>query len=119
MGGQQQQQSYLLEEAGTSFVELESKSHSLVTKPQTCKSGPPSPVSAVGRKRKSRDDLGTVSAAGDLAALVAGDLNDLESKRKSSLRGGNTTVASGSGSGSGSTGSTSATVKNTRIKRPK
>jgi len=87
--------------------------------PQTCKSGPPSPVSAVGRKRKSRDDLGTVSAAGDLAALVAGDLNDLESKRKSSLRGGNTTVASGSGSGSGSTGSTSATVKNTRIKRPK
>jgi len=100
-------------------IEQESNPPSPKTRgqPPTCKSGPPSPVSAVGRKRKSRDDLGTVSAAGDLASLTAGDLNDLESKRKSSLRGGNTTVASGSGSGS--PGSTSATVKNTRIKRPK
>jgi len=105
-----------------SSIDLESNPPSPKTRgqPLLCKSGPPSPVSAVGRKRKSRDDLGTVSPAGDLAALApttSGDLNDLESKRKSSLRGGNTAVASGSGSGS--PGSTSATVKNTRIKRPK
>jgi len=118
---QQLQQPYLIEDfIPTVFVEQESKSPSLVTKPQTCKSGPPSPVSAVGRKRRSRDDL--TAAAGD---LLAGDLNDLESKRKSSLRGGSTGVGSGGGSTVGSNGgSTSGSsggsaVKNTRFKRPK
>jgi len=60
----------------------------------TCKSGPPSPVAAVGRKRKSRDDL---SFEDEANMAVDGDL-----KRKNSLRGSGT-VAS----------------KNTRFKRPK
>ena len=89
----------------------------------TCKSGPPSPVSAVGRKRKSRDDLplvvgdatGNVSApaavAGILqdeasAAAAAASLIDSDLKRKNSLRG-FSTVGSSAGS------------KNTRFKRPK
>jgi len=101
------------EETTSSIDESNPPSPKTRGQPPTCKSGPPSPVSAVGRKRKSRDDLATVSAAGDLAS-ASGDLNDLESKRKS-LRGGSTTVVSGSGNA----GSTSATVKNTRIKRPK
>jgi len=66
----------------------------------TCKSGPPSPVSAVVRKRRSRDDLAVEEAA----------LGDVDSKRKSSLRNGqgqNNFPGSGSG------------AKNTRFKRPK
>ena len=86
----------------------------------TCKSGPPSPVSAVGRKRKSRDDLplvvgdaaGNVSSAAvagilqDEAAAAAAGLMDSDVKRKNSLRG-FSTVGSSAGS------------KNTRFKRPK
>jgi F-box protein 28 len=64
----------------------------------TCKSGPPSPVSAVGRKRKSRDDLSSMVEDPEAASIDPGDL-----KRKTSLR--------GSGSVSG--------TKNTRFKRPK
>jgi len=88
----------------------------------TCKSGPPSPVSAaVGRKRKSRDDLpfgdnaGSASAAAaaagilqEEAASVSGGLMDSDLKRKNSLRG-FSTVGSNSSAGS----------KNTRFKRPK
>jgi len=88
----------------------------------TCKSGPPSPVSAaVGRKRKSRDDLpfgdnaGSASAAAaaagilqEEAASVSGGLIDSDLKRKNSLRG-FSTVGSNSSAGS----------KNTRFKRPK
>ena len=88
----------------------------------TCKSGPPSPVSAVGRKRKSRDDLplvvgdaaGNVSSAAvagilqDEAAAAAAGLMDSDVKRKNSLRG-FSTVGSNSSAGS----------KNTRFKRPK
>ena len=48
------------------------------TRGATCKSGPPSPVSAVVRKRRSRDDLAVEEAA----------LGDVDSKRKSSLRNG-------------------------------
>ena len=57
----------------------------------TCKSGPPSPVSAVVRKRRSRDDLAVEEAS-----------LDADSNRKSSLRNG-----------------TSGAPKNTRFKRPK
>ena len=65
----------------------------------TCKSGPPSPVSAVVRKRRSRDDLAVEEAA----------LGDVDSKRKSSLRNGQGQNNAASGSG----------AKNTRFKRPK
>jgi hypothetical protein len=89
----------------------------------TCKSGPPSPVSAaVGRKRKSRDDLPfgdnagpacTVAAAAgilqDEAAALSGGLTDSDLKRKNSLRGFSTVGGSNSTAGS----------KNTRFKRPK
>ena len=95
------------QQAGTSSLEdqiADSNPPSPITRGQggggqTCKSGPPSPVSAVGRKRRSRDDL---TERNDLA----GDLGDLESKRKNSLRG-----SGGSGNAVG--------VKNTRFKRPK
>ena len=71
------------------------------------KSGPPSPVSVLGRKRRSRDvDLDELDDRKSHRRSRDVDLDDLDD-RKSSLRGANN--ASGSGAG----------VKNTRFKRPK
>lgn len=49
-----------------------------MTRGQSCKSGPPSPVSAVGRKRRSRD----------IDQVTSSEIEPEDSKRKSSLRGG-------------------------------
>lgn len=92
--GQVQKQNF--EEAATTSASAIAGPASPNLRSSTCKSGPPSPLSASGgRKRKSRDDL---SLDDEALVAVEGDL-----KRKNSLRG----------------SAASAGIKNTRFKRPK